>query len=70
MTLSLDKFLGRNVRLTPKAFNEVSRRAVDDDGVLSENLFVVAQVDRGLHKLVCYGKNHRVVVATADVILV
>ena len=68
MKLALDKYLGRNIRLTEKGFGKFFRRGTD--GVVLDNYFVVARVDQRLQKLVCYGNNRRIVVASEDVILI
>jgi hypothetical protein len=66
MKHKLDQYVGRIVRLNQQAFQEICRRA-KDQGEALENCFLVAEVTRGMHKLICYGSNLRVVVGVGDV---
>jgi hypothetical protein len=52
--------------LNQQAFQEICRRA-KNQGVALENCFLVAKVNSGMQKLICYGSNFRVIVGVADV---
>ena len=69
MTQHLDKYVGRIVRLNRSAFTQISHRTRQRD-VVSDNYFVVAEIRRKMHQLICYGANLRIVVGVADVVLV
>lgn len=66
MKNKLEKYVGRIVRLNQETFQDICRRAKHQGEVL-ENCFVVAEVARGIHKLVCYGANLRIIVGASDV---
>jgi hypothetical protein len=66
MKRKLDQYVGRIVRLNQQVFLEICRRAKNQGDAL-ENCFLVAEVGRGMHKLICYGSNLRVIVGVADV---
>jgi len=66
MKRKLEQYVGRIVRLNHEAFQEICRRA-KRQGEALENCFLVAEVSRGMHKLICYGSNLRIVVGVADV---
>jgi hypothetical protein len=66
MKRKLDQYVGRIVRLNQKAFQEICRRA-KNRGEALENCFLVARVNRGMQKLICYRENLRVIVGVADV---
>jgi len=67
--MNLEKYVGRIVRLNKRAFEEIKSRARRQGDVL-ENCFLVASVNRGVHKLICYGANLRIVVGVADVVII
>lgn len=69
MKIKLDKYVGRIVSLNQKAFQEICRKA-RNQGEALENCFLVAEVSRGMHKLICYGSNLRIIVGAADVVLI
>ena len=69
MKQQLDQYVGRIVRLNHEAFQEICRRA-KNQGAALENCFLVAEVTRGMQKLICYGSNLRIVVGVADVALI
>jgi hypothetical protein len=69
MTQSLNQYLGRIVRLNQRVFEEIKQRA-NRQGVALENSFLVVQVNRKINKLICYGARFRIVVSSADVVLV
>lgn len=64
--LKLEKYVGRIVRLNQQAFEELRSRA-RQRGEALENCFLVAEVSRGVRKLICYGAHLRIVVAVSDV---
>lgn len=66
MKRKLDQYVGRIIRLNQKAYQEICRRAKNQGEVL-ENYFLVAKVNRGMQKLICYGSNFRIIVGVADV---
>jgi len=66
MERKLEQYVGRIVRLNQQAFQEICRRA-KNQGETLENCFLVAEVTHGIHKLICYGSNLRIVVGVADV---
>lgn len=66
MKPKLEQYVGRIVRLNQQAFLEICRQA-KNQGKALENCFLVAEVTRGMHKLICYGSNLRIVVGVADV---
>lgn len=70
MAQHLDKYVGRIVRLNQMAFRRLSQTATRQRGVIPDNYFVVAEISRQMHKLICYGANLRIVVDVADVVLV
>jgi len=65
----LSNYVGRIVRLNHLAFQEIKQRALRQ-GIALENSFVVAEVNRKLKKLICYGANFRLAVSASDVVLV
>lgn len=69
MKQQLQRYVGHVVRLNQQTFAEVSRRA-RRRGQMLENCFVVAEVSRQMHKLVCYGASLRILVGAADVVLI
>lgn len=69
MKIKLDKYVGRIVSLNQKAFQEICRKA-RNQGEALENCFLVAEVSRGMRKLICYGSNLRIIVGAADVVLI
>lgn len=69
MKQQLGKYVGRIVRLNQQTFAEVSRQA-RRRGEMLENCFVVAEISRQMHKLICYGANLRILVGAADVVLI
>ena len=69
MKQKLEQYVGRIVRLNKDAFQQICRQAKNQGEVL-ENCFLVAEVTRGMHKLICYGANLRIIVGVADVALI
>lgn len=69
MSNKLNHYVGRIVRLNKITFQEIKNRAVRR-GIALENSFLVADVNRKLKKIICYGANFRVVVSFSDVVLV
>ena len=69
MSNKLNHYVGRIVRLKKITFQEIKDRAVRR-GIALENSFLVADVNRKLKKIICYGANFRVVVRFSDVVLV
>ncbi len=69
MSNKLNHYVGRIVRLNKITFQEIKNRAVRR-GIELENSFLVADVNRKLKKIICYGANFRVVVSFSDVVLV
>lgn len=69
MNKSLNHYVGRIVRLNKLAFEKIKDRALRR-GVAVENSFLVAEVNRKLKKIICYGANFRIVVGFSDVVLV
>jgi len=69
MKLFLDRYVGRTVRLSQKAFGKISRRG-EKNRADSENRFLVASIDGSKHKLICYGARQRIIVAPSDVVLI
>lgn len=69
MKRKLDKYVGRIVRLNQKAFQDICRHAKTHGDAL-ENCFLVAEVTRGMHKLICYGSNLRIIVGVGDVVFI
>ena len=70
MAQHLDKYVGRIVRLNQSAFRQLSKTATRQRGAILDNYFVVAEISRQMHKLICYGANLRIVVSVDDVVLV
>ena len=66
---SLEKYVGRMVRLKQQALQDLARRG-RPRLVPFENCFVVATVSREMRKLICYGANFRVAVGAGDVVLI
>jgi hypothetical protein len=50
-------------------FQEIKKQAMRK-GIALENSFIVSEVNRSVHKLICYGANFRIVVSVSDVVLV
>jgi len=69
MNKSLNRYIGRIVRLNKLVYQEIKGRALRK-GVALENSFLVADVNRKLKKIICYGANFRIVVSFSDVVLV
>ena len=69
MSNKLNHYVGRIVRLNKITFQEIKNRAVRR-GIELENSFLVADVNRKLKKIICYGANFRVVMSFSDVVLV
>lgn len=69
MERNIDKYVGRIVRLNQQTFREVSKRAIHQ-GVVFENCFVVAEVRRQKHQLICYGADLRIIVGASNVVLI
>ena len=69
MKQKLEQYVGRIVRLNQKAYQEICRQA-KYQGEALENCFLVAEVARGMHKLICYGSNLRIIVGVADVVFI
>ena len=69
MKHKLEKYVGRIVRLNQETFQDICRQA-RHQGEILENCFVVAKVGRGMHNLVCYGANLRIIVGASDVALI
>ena len=66
---TLEKYVGRMVRLKQQALQDIARRGKPRRLPL-ENCFVVATVSREMRKLICYGANLRVAVGAGDVVLI
>lgn len=69
MKQQLQKYVGHVVRLNQQTFADVSRRA-RRRGQILENCFVVAEVSRQMHKLICYGASLRILVGESDIVLI
>ncbi|WP_301102848.1 hypothetical protein [Propionivibrio sp.] len=69
MKKKLHQYVGRIVRLNKQVFQEFKNRA-RRKGEALENCFLVAEVSRGVQKLICYGANLRIVVNVSDVVLI
>jgi len=69
MKQKLQHYVGKVVRLNKHVYREIKVRALRQGQAL-ENSFLVTEVSRGVHKLICYGANFRIVVDAADVVLV
>ena len=69
MKKQLGQYVGRIVRLNKHVYQELKDRAIRNGHAL-ENCFLVAGVSLGVHQLICYGANFRIVVDVADVVLV
>ena len=69
MKQKLQRYVGRIVRLNKQVYQEIKDRALRNGHAL-ENCFLVAGVGLGMHELICYGANFRIVVNVADVVLV
>lgn len=69
MNKKLEQYVGRAIRLNEQAFQKIKSQA-KFQGESLENCFLVSEVNRELHKLICYGANLRIVVGAADVILI
>lgn len=65
----LDKYVGRIVRLNGQAFHKIAQGAKRQEKAL-ENCFLVAAVNQGMRKLICYGADFRITVGVADVVLI
>lgn len=63
----LEKYVGRMVSLKSQLFKQmVAKPRIKNQGYSPENFFLVAAVDRGINKLICYGANLRITVAISD----
>ncbi len=69
MKQKLQRYVGRIVRLNNRLFEELQDRAMRQGRVL-ENIFLVAGIGLGVHQLICYGANFRILVNIADVVLI
>ncbi len=69
MKKQLQHYVGRIVHLNKNVYEGIKVRAIRRGNNL-ENYFLVAGVSLGMHQLICYGANFRVLVDIADVILV
>ena len=69
MKQKLQHYVGRIVRLNKQVYQEIKDRAIRNGHAL-ENCFLVTGVSLGMHQLICYGANFRIVVDVADVVLV
>ena len=69
MKTELHHYVGRAVRLNKLVYQEIKNRALRKGHAL-ENCFLVTGISRGVHKLICYGANFRIVVDVADVVLI
>jgi hypothetical protein len=69
MKRELHNYVGRIVTVNKRVFQEIRSRALRQGQAL-ENCFLVAEVSRGVRKLICYGANFRIVVDVGDVALV
>lgn len=66
---TLDQYVGRIVRLDKEAFRHIVEHTKRREEAL-ENCFIVAAVNRGTRKLVCYGSSLRIAVVPSEVVLV
>ena len=66
---TLEKYVGRMVRLKQQAFQDLAKRG-KPQRLPFENCFVVATVSREMRKLICYGANLRIAVGAGDVVLI
>jgi len=66
---TLNKYIGRIVRLNQATFREVARQARGQENTL-ENCFLVAEASREMRKLICYGGNLRITVGASEVALI
>lgn len=66
---TLERYVGRSIRLHEPAYRDLVRQSKLDEDVL-ENYFLVAAVSTGLRKLICYGADQRILVGLAEVVLV
>ncbi len=69
MKRKLEQYVGRIVRLNNWVFQDLKNRAMRQ-GQSLENIFLVAGVSLGVHQLICYSANFRVLVGMADVALI
>ena len=67
--MTLDKYVGRIVRLNQNTFNEIAKQARNQETVL-ENCFLVASVNRAMRKLICYGGSIQIAVDVSEVVLI
>ena len=65
----LERYVGRSVRLNKQAFSDITR-SKRSHNELTENCFVVASVNQGTRKLICYGANQRIAVGASQVVLI
>lgn len=65
----LEKYVGRIVRLKQAAYQRIAtrRKHVSEE---HENCFLVAAIDRGMSRLICYGANHRIDVCPSEIVLI
>lgn len=66
---SLERYVGRIVRLKQQALQKVAQRG-RPRLVPLDNCFVVAAVSRELRQLICYGADLRVAVSVGEVVLI
>ncbi len=66
--MRLEGYVGRIVSLKQDSFQPIARRA-HRRGQNVENRFIVASIDSGVGKLICYGADFRVAVSAASVAL-
>jgi len=66
---TLERYVGRIVRLKQQALQDVARRGKSRHEPL-DNCFLVAAVSREMRQLICYGANLRVAVGAGDVVLI
>lgn len=69
MKKDLEKYVGRIVRLNQQTFRKILS-PTKYRGVVFDNCFVVADVSRRMHKLICYGGDFRIIVGASDVVLI
>lgn len=69
MKKNLNQYVGRIVRLNQQLFQDITARS-RYRGAAIENRFLVSEVSRHVHKLICYGASSRVLVRPADVVLI
>ncbi|MGE5493622.1 MAG: hypothetical protein ACM31P_20380 [Actinomycetota bacterium] len=65
---TLEKYVGRIVSLNKLAFDKLIQKA--KRGADADNCFLVAEVNREMRKLICYGANTRIAVGASEVFLI